>query len=103
MFGLPEEAVARLQDVFRRVPGIERVILYGSRAKGNYRQGSDLDLTLVGQGLTLSTLAQLETELDDLLLPYRIDLSILDQIEDPDVRDHIARVGKVFFQRAEPG
>jgi len=61
------------------------VILYGSRARGNYRNGSDIDLALVGKELDLTTLFKVETELDDLLLPYKIDLSIHHKIENPDL------------------
>ena len=101
-YGLSDEVIARIQRVFADNPEIDRVILYGSRAKGNYRNGSDLDLTIVGKGLTLSILARIEAELDDLLLPYRIDLSVLDWIEDPHVREHIARVGQVFYPAMTP-
>ncbi|HEY9766121.1 MAG TPA: nucleotidyltransferase domain-containing protein [Chroococcales cyanobacterium] len=87
----------KIQAIFAQYPQITEVVLYGSRAKGNFRPGSDLDLTIKG-GLTLSQLLKIEDQLDELLLPYRIDLSLFDQIEDPDLREHIARVGLVFYQ-----
>jgi predicted nucleotidyltransferase len=96
-YGLPDEVVRKIQAIFAQYPQITEVVLYGSRAKGNFRPGSDLDLTIKG-GLTLSQLLKIEDQLDELLLPYRIDLSLFDQIEDPDLREHIARVGLVFYQ-----
>ena len=74
------------------------MIIYGSRAKGNYRNGSDIDLTIKGETVTLSELMKIETELDDLLLPYKIDLSLLHKIGDASLLDHIKRVGAVFFE-----
>ncbi|MFB6259136.1 MAG: nucleotidyltransferase domain-containing protein, partial [Thiohalorhabdaceae bacterium] len=65
--GLPQHAVDRLRDVFRRWPQIERVILYGSRAKGNFRRGSDIDLCVVGEDLGVSDLLKLDGEIDDLV------------------------------------
>ena len=77
---------------------IDEAILYGSRAKGNCRNGSDIDLTLKGRNLTLSQLFKIETQLDDLLLPYKIDLSIYHKIENLDLIEHIKRVGITFYK-----
>ena len=66
---------------------------------GNYKSGSDIDLTLEGEALTLRQLNAIEIELDDLLLPYELDLSICHQIDNPDLLEHIKRVGVVFFTR----
>ena len=97
IFGLKIATIQAIQDVFKKYPDVEKAILYGSRAKGNYRPGSDIDLTLVGKQLTLTTLQKIENELDDLLLPYKIDLSLQKQIQNNELLDHIERVGKVFF------
>lgn len=81
---------------------MEKAILYGSRAKGNYKNGSDIDLTLHGgASLTLDVLYKIINELDDLLLPYTIDLSILNDIGDPDLIEHIQRVGVTFYARSD--
>ena len=88
-----------MQSIFAEYPAIDKVILYGSRAKGNYREGSDIDLTIVGQNLDLNLLTKIENKLDDLLLPYNIDLSILHKIENPDLIEHIERVGIIFYEK----
>ena len=72
--------------------------MYGSRAKGNYTAGSDIDITLKGEELDLEQLNKINIDLDDLLLPYTFDLSILHQIANPDLIEHIERVGKVFYK-----
>ena len=98
-YGLKNDTIKTIQDIFTRYPRIEKVILYGSRAKGTHRNGSDIDLTLIGKDLDLTTLFEIETVLDDLLLPYKIDLSIYHKIENADLLDHIERVGLVFYER----
>ena len=100
-FGLSKRTIDQIVSIFAAHPLIEQVIIYGSRAKGNYRHGSDIDLTIKGEAITLSELMKIETELDDLLLPYKIDLSLLHKISDPELRAHIARVGAVFFQKSQ--
>jgi uncharacterized protein len=100
-FGLKETAIAKIKGVLVRYPEIEKAVLYGSRAKGSYRNGSDIDLTLMGDGLTHNQLLRIETEIDDLLLPYKMDLSLHRQIENPSLLEHIARVGITFYQGAK--
>lgn len=98
-FGLKKSTIERINSVFFRHPQIDQVIIYGSRAKGNYRNGSDIDLSIKGEAVTLSELMKIETELDDLLLPYKIDLSLLHRINDADVIDHIKRMGVFFYDK----
>src|SRR3990167_9121383 len=93
--GLSAHHIAAIQHVFKMYPKITKVILYGSRAKGNYRLGSDIDLTLQGENLEYADLVVIDNALDDLLLPYTIDLSIYHLIENPDLIEHIKRIGKV--------
>jgi len=99
-FGLKEDVISRICSVFAEHPEVEKAVLYGSRAKGNFRNGSDIDLTLVGQdNLTLQKLYKIMEDIDDLFLPYSFDLSIFHQISDPEVVDHINRIGIVFYER----
>lgn len=98
-FGLSEVTIQKICTVFAGHPQVEEAVLYGSRAKGNYKHGSDIDLTLRGQSLTWDILYKLLQEIDDLMLPYSFDLSILAQISDPDVVDHIRRVGVTFYAK----
>ena len=99
--GLKESTIARINSVFAGYPAVERAVLYGSRAKGNFRRGSDIDLTLEGDGLVADHLNRIMLELDDLLLPYTIDLSLMRQIDSPDLLAHIERVGVVFYERGK--
>lgn len=97
-YGLSEAVIKKICAVFASYPQIEKVLLYGSRAKGNYRNGSDIDMTICAtDDMTLNLRHQIARDLDDLLLPYTIDLSILKDIDDPDVAEHIRRVGLPFY------
>lgn len=98
-FGLSEETIASICNVFLNYPQVETVILYGSRAKGNYKNGSDIDLTFIGQNLDLRILNRIDNDIDDILLPYSFDLSIKSHISNADLLEHIERVGKIFYQK----
>jgi predicted nucleotidyltransferase len=101
-YGLSDGTIQKIHAVLKDYPQVDQAILYGSRAKGSYKNGSDIDLTLRGERLTLNVLYKILTDLDDLLLPYTIDLSILNDISDPDMIEHIQRVGVSFYEKAEP-
>ena len=96
-FGLDDIIIEKINQVFDQFPQIKEVTIYGSRAMGNYRAASDIDLTLTGDDLCLSDLNQLTSVLDDLLLPYLLDVSIYSQIKNDDLLDHINRNGKLFY------
>jgi len=81
-----------LLQVLAAEPTVRQVWLYGSRAMGRQRQGSDIDLTLVGEELSGDALLQLMQAIDDLLLPWSVDLSLHGQL-DAEVRAHVERVG----------
>ncbi len=100
-YGLSGEVVKKIAGVFAKHTNIDEIVLYGSRAKGNYRPGSDIDLTLKGRGINLKQLNAISNDLDDLLLPYTFDLSIFHHIANRDLLDHIERVGKIFYSRGK--
>mgnify|MGYP000175842571 FL=1 len=82
MYGLTDNELEKLCNLFRKHEEIEQAVLYGSRAKGNFKPFSDIDITLMGDRLTYNTLSSLSDEIDDLLLPYSVDLSIYGKLKE---------------------
>jgi predicted nucleotidyltransferase len=101
MYGLKPHIWEKIFRCFEKFEHIEEVILYGSRAKGTYKHASDIDLILKGDGLTTRDQLRLENDLDNLLLPWKFDVSLYHKITNPDLQDHIKRVGKVIFKQSE--
>jgi predicted nucleotidyltransferase len=97
-FGLKEITIHKINSIFIKYSAIEKAILYGSRAKGNYKNGSDIDITLIGDSLTYKLISDIENDLDELYLPYTFDLSIYKFLENDKLTNHIDRVGKVFYE-----
>lgn len=100
-FGLPDKTTAIVRQILADFPAVERAILYGSRAIGNDKPGSDIDLTLFGDQLNLRILGQIAARLEESPIPYQVDLSIWSQLNHAGLREHIERVGVVFYQRDE--
>ncbi|SHI62633.1 Nucleotidyltransferase domain-containing protein [Geosporobacter subterraneus DSM 17957] len=98
-YGLKDSILENLVHVFAKYPKIEKVLLYGSRAKGNYKNGSDIDLTLIGENLDLQDLNKVSLDLDELYLPYSFDLSIFENIENEELIEHISRIGVTIYER----
>ncbi|MCK5146050.1 nucleotidyltransferase domain-containing protein [bacterium] len=98
MFGLEEKTILEIQEAIAKNPLIDKVILYGSRAKGNFRTGSDIDITLIGKELNLNnSVYPLMDAIEELCLPYMFDISVFNQIDDENLIDHINRVGKILY------
>lgn len=99
-FGLKDETINKINSVFEKIPEVEQVIIYGSRAKGNYRNGSDIDITLKGAELSYKILDTIISEIDDLDTPYMFDVSIFDKLNAPSLEEHINCVGLIFYKKA---
>jgi predicted nucleotidyltransferase len=99
-FGLSDTVIQELQDVFRRHANIRKVLIFGSRSKGNYRAGSDIDLALIGTGIDYRQILDISLEIDDLGLLYSIDLLDYQSKAGTPIGDHIDRVGQVFYEAA---
>ncbi|MDD1723827.1 MAG: nucleotidyltransferase domain-containing protein [Methanospirillum sp.] len=97
--GLSDLQISRIRDVFSSCLKVNKVILFGSRAMGSYRNGSDIDIALAGPELTWYDILHLHTRIDDLNLPFFVDIVHVQSVENPDLLDHIHRVGKILFSR----
>ncbi len=94
--GLSVGLLDKLSGIFSNYPSVKQVKLYGSRAKGNFRHSSDIDLTFIGR-ITHDELMGIDALIDDLLTPYTYDLSILADIDNHELLEHIERVGLVIY------
>ena len=100
-FGLSDETLETLNGFFRSRENIQKAVLYGSRAMGNYRAGSDIDITLItGKGFSTGDLLDLEGELAGSSLPYFVDLSIFSKLTNKNFIEHINRAGKILYERS---
>lgn len=95
--GLSPRVLDQLGAEFARTPHLQRAVIFGSRAKGNYRSGSDIDIALFGPDLEPAQMLALENRIDDLLLPYQIDLCHFDTLQNDKLIEHIQRVGQQIY------
>jgi uncharacterized protein len=95
--GIHPDVISHICTIFSSFNQIDEAIIYGSRAKGNYKPGSDIDITLKGCGLDLHYVNQIRNKLDMLDLPQHFDVTVYSQINNPDLLAHIDRVGKLIY------
>jgi len=99
-FGLHADTISSaIVETISKYANIQKAVIYGSRAKGNYKPGSDIDIALYADDLNLNQVNEISVALDDLMLPYIFDLSIYNKIKNKDLLEHIDRVGKPIFER----
>lgn len=96
--GLPPKTIQALESVFKQFAAIDRVVLYGSRALGTHKPGSDIDLALFGSEVTPDSIASIAILIDDLLLPYTLDLTAYAYIDNDALREHVDRVEIELFR-----
>lgn len=90
--GLSGDKVHAIREILRD-PRVQRVVLFGSRAKGNYRAGSDIDLAVCGDRLSATDILRLRAELEEALFPWAVDLVHWTESLSPELAEHIRRVG----------
>lgn len=101
--GVPTHDSLQIVRAIQARSAVQKVVLYGSRALGRQRSGSDIDLCLDAPGMGLAELLELGGELDDLLLPWRIDLQLRQRIDQPNLLAHVDRAGVVLWKRQGHG
>lgn len=98
--GLTVDDLQVISHVFSEQPAVKNAILFGSRAKGNFRQGSDIDIALTGESITFQDVSRLSYLLnEETNLPYKIDLLNYHTITEPDLKAHIDRIGIEIYKR----
>ncbi|GAA4465884.1 hypothetical protein GCM10023093_18850 [Nemorincola caseinilytica] len=98
-YGLPDEDIEQIVKAIATMPKVSCVTLFGSRAMGTYRAGSDIDLAIAGEGITFNDISDIYTSLERLGMLYSFDLQNIASITDNALLDHMDRVGKVLFRR----
>jgi len=99
MYGLSDIVIADICSVFKKYPNIQKVLIFGSRAKGNYSEGSDIDLAVVGEDITFNQLMDINIQIEDLGLLYKVDVVDYKKNIGTPIGDHIDRVGLLFYKR----
>lgn len=97
--GIPEKWIESLRQIFQVQPNIEKVVVYGSRAKGNYRPGSDIDLAIYSSSMSYVEQMNIENSIDDLLMPYSVDITHFEKLTNQELIEHINRVGILLYAR----
>ncbi len=97
-FGLKEQDLTIILNAIKNYTEIEKVKIFGSRAKGNYSNGSDVDLAIYGDTINIDVIASLSYKLNELLpLPYYFDIVHYESISTPELIEHIDRVGQCVY------
>jgi uncharacterized protein len=96
-FGLQDKTLAMIKSVMEKHPDVEDVMVYGSRAMGNYNEGSDVDLALLGEGIKQNTVLRIQQELEDLNTPYLFDVLAYNKLQDKSLKEHIDSIGTSIY------
>jgi predicted nucleotidyltransferase len=96
-FGIDDKNLHLIRSIFKDFNGINKVLVYGSRAKGNYSERSDIDLVIVDTNIDRKTIVEILLAINNSDFPYTVDLQKMEAIKNPQLQEHIQRVGKEFY------
>jgi len=97
--GLSERDMRTISGILRKYPDIRRVFLFGSRAKGSFKAGSDIDLAIMNDGLRENTIRALQIDFEESSLPYFVDIVYFPALSHPELKEQILRAGVLFYER----
>ena len=98
-FGLEQNIIDKLIAVFEQNSKVDKALVFGSRAKGNYRPDSDIDIAIKGQDLNTDDIIAMSVAFEEKGITHKIDLINYDTIKEPELKDHIDRVGIELYSR----
>ncbi|PKL19111.1 MAG: hypothetical protein CVV49_02595 [Spirochaetae bacterium HGW-Spirochaetae-5] len=99
--GLSLKQLNRIIEALEQFENIKKAIVFGSRAKGNHKNGSDIDIAVIAEELDFRKICQIGSRLDDLDLPYKVDIVDYNAISNKELKEHIDRVGISLFTRID--
>ncbi len=98
LYGVPIEVIDSIISTIRKNKKVKKIVLFGSRAKGNYKKGSDIDIAVFSKNLSYSEFMKIKVDLGELMLPYTIDVVDYNALTNIDLLRHIERVGIILFK-----
>ena len=98
-YGLTERDMQTLTGILQKYPEVKSVYLFGSRAKGTHKQGSDIDLAVVNEGGSDKTLRAIKADFEESSLPYNVDVASLATVEHRELKEHIDRMGVAIYEK----
>lgn len=99
-FGLRQQDLDEIIRILQRFSVVEEAIIFGSRAKGNYKTRSDIDIAVKGKGVNHGVVASLSFFLnEESLTPYFFDIVHFEEISEKELLEHINRVGQSIYSR----
>ena len=100
MFGLHSTDIDEIKKILKEFPEVDEAVIFGSRAIGNYKQGSDVDITIKGKNINIKTVSSILFKLnEESLMPYHFDIINYNSISNQMLIEHIERVGILFYSK----
>jgi len=96
-FGLDENIIEKITKVFENQPKVDKAFIFGSRAKGNYRADSDIDIAVKGYDLTVEDILKMSAAIEKAAIGFEVDLVDYDSIKEKALKDHVDRIGIEFY------
>ncbi len=98
IFGVKPSIIKAIHDIIFLNDKIEKTIIFGSRAKGNFKKGSDIDIAIIANELSFEELLEIKSKINELPIPYKVDIIDFNKLKNHNLIEHIKRVGKILVR-----
>jgi predicted nucleotidyltransferase len=99
-FGIYDKSYSLILESFKTFPEIEKAYIFGSRAMGNYKKGSDIDIAIIGVKIDFETTSRLHAKFnEELPIPYFIDVVNFNTINVEELKQHILNEGELIYKK----
>ena len=99
--GISERFIKELLDYCSNHPKITRVVLFGSRARGDHSNRSDIDLAITTQNCSHTVQNLISQEIEDMTTPYKIDILFTDRLQKEKLLFNINQEGVIIYEQGE--
>lgn len=97
MFGLKDSIIIEIKNVLSRYDEIEKALIFGSRARGDYKKTSDIDIAIFSDNITSTRLNLLRNDFDELDIIYTVDVVDFHRISKKELKNNIVNDAIVIF------
>lgn len=102
MYGLLQRDIDYILKTLEAFPEVKKAALFGSRALGNYKKGSDIDLSLFGAEIDHDLVIQINSKLnEEVPIPYFVDVVDFKSIRNKKLQEHIERQGIIIYEKVQ--
>jgi len=103
-YGLKDEYIQTFLEIIAKFDNVEKVALFGSRATGNHKKASDVDIVIFGENVNAALACAIKFEIEEeTIIPYFFDVIAYQVIKNEKLKEHIDKKSIILWNKTKEG